>query len=58
MSVDFVARVACALCGDQARAVEVFNEGRIAGADKWLFMSSAAQAADQRPTDQQSTDSR
>ena len=44
--------------GDRARAVDVFNEGRTAGADKWLFMSSAAQAADQRPTDQQSTDSR
>ena len=44
--------------GERARAVDVFNEGRTAGADKWLFMSSAAQAADQRPTDQQSTDSR
>jgi hypothetical protein len=44
--------------GDRARAVDVFNEGRTAGADKWLFMSSAAQAADQRPTDLQSTDSR
>ena len=42
--------------GDRARAVAVFNEGRAAGADKWLFMSSAARAADQRPTDQQSTD--
>jgi hypothetical protein len=40
------------------RARVVFNEGRTAGADKWLFMSSAAQAADQRPTDLQSTDSR
>jgi hypothetical protein len=44
--------------GDRARAVAVFNEGRAAGADKWLFMSSAARAADQQPTDQQSTDSR
>jgi hypothetical protein len=44
--------------GDRARAIDVFNEGRTAGADKWLFMSSAARAADQRPTDQQSTDSR
>ena len=33
--------------GDRARAVDVFNEeGRTAGADKWLFMSSAARAAD------------
>ena len=44
--------------GDRARAVAVFNEGRAAGADKWLFMSSAARAADQQPPDQQSTDSR
>jgi hypothetical protein len=43
--------------GDRARAVAVFNEGCAAGADKWLFMSSAARAADQQPTDQQSTDS-
>lgn len=44
--------------GDRARAVDVFNEGRAAGADEWLFMSSAARAADRGPTDQQSTDSR
>jgi hypothetical protein len=44
--------------GDRARAVAVFNEGRAAGADKWLFMSSAARAADQQSTDQKSTDSR
>lgn len=31
--------------GDRARAVAVFNEGRAAGADKWLYMSSAARAA-------------
>jgi hypothetical protein len=43
--------------GDRARAVAVFNEGCAAGADKWLFMSSAARAADQQPADQQSTDS-
>ena len=43
--------------GDRARAVAVFNEGRASGADKWLFMSSAARAADQQPTDQQPTDS-
>jgi len=44
--------------GDRARAVAVFNEGRAAGADKWLFMSSAAPAAAQQPTDQPLTDSR
>ncbi|MGZ5902387.1 MAG: hypothetical protein ACXWK3_21795 [Reyranella sp.] len=38
--------------GDRARAVTVFNEGRAAGADEWLFMSSAARAADQPPSDQ------
>jgi hypothetical protein len=42
--------------GDRARAVAVFNQGRAAGADKWLFMSSAARAADQQPTGQPSTD--
>lgn len=42
--------------GDRSRAIDVFNEGRFAGADKWLFMSSAARAADQPPTDQPSTD--
>jgi hypothetical protein len=42
--------------GDRARAIDVFKEGRTAGADKWLFMSSAARAADQQLTDQQSTD--
>ena len=31
--------------GDRPRAVAVFNEGRAAGADKWLYMSSAARAA-------------
>jgi hypothetical protein len=36
--------------GDRARAVAVFNEGRAAGGDSWLFMSSAARAAD-RPTE-------
>lgn len=48
--------------GDRARAVDVFNEGRTAGADEWLFMSSAARAAaraaDRGLTDRQSTDSR
>ena len=37
--------------GDRARAVAVFNEGRAAGADQWLFMSSAAKAAGQQPAD-------
>ena len=41
--------------GDRARAVAVFDEGRAAGADSWLFMGSAARAAAQRqrPTEQQ-----
>lgn len=47
--------------GDRARAIDVFNEGRFAGADKWLYMSSAARAAlppptDQPPSDQSRTD--
>ncbi len=42
--------------GDQARAIDVFKEGRSAGADKYLYMSSAAQFIDQQPTGQQ-TDS-
>jgi hypothetical protein len=42
--------------GDRARAVAVFNEGRAAGADKWLFMSAAARAAGQQPPARQSTD--
>lgn len=36
--------------GDRARAIAVFKEGRAAGADQWLFMSSAARAADRQPT--------
>jgi hypothetical protein len=40
---------------NHARAVAVFNEGRAAGADEWLFMSSAARIAGQQPTDQLST---
>jgi len=31
--------------GDQARAIAVFNEGRAAGGDNWLFLVSAAKAA-------------
>jgi hypothetical protein len=49
--------------GDRARAIDVFKEGRNAGADEYLFMSSAARAAeppstDRQSTDQQTTDSR
>jgi hypothetical protein len=35
--------------GDQARAIAVFKEGRAAGGDEYLFMSSAARAAEQQP---------
>lgn len=42
--------------GDRARAVAVFNEGRAAGADMWLYMSSAARAVEQQPADQQPAD--
>ena len=35
--------------GDRARAVAVFQEGRAAGGDVYLFMGSAAGAADQQP---------
>jgi hypothetical protein len=35
--------------GDQARAVAVFKEGRAAGGDVYLFMTSAAKAADRPP---------
>jgi len=33
--------------GDRARAVAIFNEGRAAGGDSWLFTCSAARVADQ-----------
>ena len=36
--------------GDHARAIAVFKEGRAAGGDQYLFMSSAARAAEQQPT--------
>jgi hypothetical protein len=39
--------------GDRARAIDVFNEGRAAGADEWLYMSSAARFSDRQPTDPQ-----
>lgn len=42
--------------GDQARAIVVFKEGVAAGADQYLFMSSAARAAGQRPANQQSAE--
>lgn len=35
--------------GDRTRAVAIFKEGRAAGGDSYLFMSSAAGAADQAP---------
>lgn len=35
--------------GDKARAVAVFKEGRDAGGDVYLFMTSAAKVADQPP---------
>jgi hypothetical protein len=35
--------------GDRARAVAVFKEGRAAGGDSWLFMSSAAGPAGEEP---------
>jgi hypothetical protein len=44
--------------GDHARAIAVFKEGRAAGGDQYLFMSSAARAVDQKPGDQRSADSR
>jgi hypothetical protein len=33
--------------GDRTRAVAVFNEGRAAGGDSWLYICSAARAAHQ-----------
>jgi hypothetical protein len=42
--------------GDQTRAIAVFKEGRAAGGDEYLFMSSAARAAGQQPTDRPSKD--
>ena len=38
--------------GDRARAIAIFKEGLAAGGDQYLFMSSAARAAEQQPTDQ------
>ena len=47
--------------GDRARAIDVFKDGRNAGADMYLYMSSAAravdpQAGDQPPNEPPSTD--
>jgi hypothetical protein len=33
--------------GDRPRAIAVFKEGRDAGGDKWLYLSSAARAAEE-----------
>jgi hypothetical protein len=35
--------------GDRARAIAVFKEGRAAGGDSYLYMSSAAGVADKEP---------
>lgn len=35
--------------GDRTRAIDVFKDGRAAGADKYLYMSSAARALDPQP---------
>ena len=37
--------------GDRARATVVFNEGRAAGADGWLFAASAAGTGDRGPAE-------
>jgi hypothetical protein len=37
--------------GDRTRATVVFNEGRAAGADGWLFTASAAGAGDRGPAE-------
>ncbi len=43
--------------GDRARAVDVFKEGRTAGADQYLYMTSAARFVDdQQKADQQRLD--
>ena len=35
--------------GDRTRAIAVFNEGRAAGGDGWLYLGSAAKAAGHAP---------
>ena len=42
--------------GDRVRAIEVFKEGSAAGADKYLYMSSAARFAEPPPPDAQPSD--
>jgi hypothetical protein len=43
--------------GDRARAIDVFKEGRTAGADQYLYMTSAAKFVDQQQQqEQQPTD--
>jgi hypothetical protein len=37
--------------GDRTRATVIFNEGRAAGADSWIFHASAAAAGDRDPAD-------
>ncbi|MDP1837771.1 MAG: hypothetical protein Q8L19_04645 [Reyranella sp.] len=39
--------------GDRARAIDVFKEGRSAGADQYLYMTSAARFVDQQQQEQQ-----
>lgn len=42
--------------GDRARAVDIFKEGTTAGADQYLYMTSAARFVDQQQQEQQPTD--
>ena len=39
--------------GDRARAIDVFKEGRTAGADQYLYMTSAARFVDQQQQQEQ-----
>lgn len=39
--------------GDRARAIDVFKEGRAAGADQYLYMTSAARFVDQQQQQEQ-----
>jgi hypothetical protein len=39
--------------GDRARAIDVFKEGRTAGADQYLYMTSAAKFVDQQQQQQE-----
>jgi hypothetical protein len=42
--------------GDHERAIAVFKEGRAAGGDQYLYMSSAARAAGEKPVSNRPTD--